>query len=213
LGGSEKVASLLLTLVGESGDEDQGSGPRQICCVCVKERAGPNVSSDVSADFVNADSEVLSLSSLSRPLRLREIKALERQAGRHRQRKGRSDATTSIKSKSSDHHHLREGEDASHVDSGCEVESGDSGTGDDGHEHAYSTNEDSGGAEGDCAAAAANSDDDDDDDDDEDPFLRAVGGRSNLLVGEAYQQRRLELERQADLKLQYRPTDTMERGP
>ena len=36
------------------------------------------------------------------------------------------------------------------------------------------------------------SDDDTDDDDTDDPFLRAVGGSSNLLTGEAYQRKRLE---------------------
>jgi hypothetical protein len=39
---------------------------------------------------------------------------------------------------------------------------------------------------------------DTDSDDDEDPFLKAIGGADKLLVGEAYQQKLLQLQRQHD---------------
>jgi hypothetical protein len=40
-----------------------------------------------------------------------------------------------------------------------------------------------------------------DDNDEEDPFLKAVGGSSKLLVGDAYRNMLLEKERLSDLKI------------
>jgi hypothetical protein len=200
LGGADKVGRLLRALKSAGGgdgggtsstDEEQGRTRRQICCICVDEPALPNHAGDRSFDDAQAEALPPSSSCSSHPLRLREVKARERQAVRRRA----AGATAPNKGGSGDRQ-------VSNGDEGDDDEDDDGGdaVGDDG----ASDSDESGAQDDDGNEHDEGADSDDEDDD---PFLKAVGGRDNLLVGEAYQQRMLELDLNCKLQL-HLPTTT-----
>jgi type IV secretory pathway VirB10-like protein len=142
---------------------DPTPSPRytRVCTVCGKQPALPDAS-DSAVGSESLDPE--------KPLKLRQIKTLQRQSA----------TKTSRKMQNSDRN-------------AAESEDGSNGSDDD--EECESDNEDMNAEESDedkrkpawtVAAAATN-----DSDGVEDPFLAAIGGVQNLLVGEAYQTKRL----------------------
>jgi Uncharacterized conserved protein (DUF2039) len=164
---------------------------RQICCICVKEPClegnggkydgGGTEDGD---DGVSSTGAAAGATGTSRPLRLRQIKTLERQQV---EKAGRS----------------REGRRLSRRESESDSDS-NSGSSDD------DVDDDPGDDRSDAGPDDADKDDledtDDNDEEEMDPFLRAVGGKDKLLVGEAYQQRLLKLQLQDESSDMKSPT-------
>jgi Uncharacterized conserved protein (DUF2039) len=154
---------------------------RQICCICVKEPSlegnggkgdgGGNGNED-GVDGTSSTGAAAGASGTSRPLRLRQLKTLERQ---QMEKAGRSRSGRRLS--------RRESESESESDS-------NSGSSDD------DDNDDVVHRGDDRSDAGPDDVDGDTDEEEMDPFLRSVGGKDNLLVGEAYQQRMLKLQLQ-----------------
>jgi hypothetical protein len=127
----------------------------RVCAICVKQPALPDEVDDEPTIHHNT---VINPDGTRRPLKLRELKSIQRQQEMAQAKKKR------VKSKVGDN-------------DDNEQEEGD----DDGHDHGDDNEETQEVHQDDDDQSASSIDEDD-------PFLRAVGGANNLLTGEAYQQ-------------------------
>jgi Uncharacterized conserved protein (DUF2039) len=172
---------------------------RQICCICVKEPSlegnggkgdgGGNGNEDGidGTSSTGAAAAGPSGGGTSRPLRLRQLKTLERQ---QMEKTGRS--------RSGRPRPRRESESDSDSDSGSSDDV-DVDVDVDNDDVVYRGDDQS-------DAGPDNADGDTDEEEEMDPFLRAVGGKDNLLVGEAYQQKLLKLQLQDESSDMKSPT-------
>jgi len=136
---------------------------RRICAVCVKEPALPESDDDKDPREGRAgDDREADDRDGKKPMRLRELKTLNRKSERRKERTGAADRFSAPTS------------------GGSYVED----ESDDGLKHSIQGGDD-------CSGFDDNDAGPDDESADDDPFLAAVGGPENLLVGEAYQHRML----------------------
>lgn len=148
---------------GDTGMEPSNGPYRRVCAVCVKE---PAIYDDTDEDDIEAKlSQKLRQAEAAkgRPLKLREVKAMERQLVKQTQ----SQSQEQQENDDDDDGHSKEDPQPQQSDDNDQALRKD-------------TND------------TFNIPDQDDDDDD-DPFLKAVGGADQLLTGEAYQLQQLKL--------------------
>jgi Uncharacterized conserved protein (DUF2039) len=135
------------------------TGNRQysrVCAICVKQ---PALTDEVDDELTIHHNTVINPDGTRRPLKLRELKSIQRQQEMAQTKKKK------VKSKVGDNDDIvpEEGDDDDHDDVDNNEETQAEVDQDDDDQSASSI-------------------------DDDDPFLRAVGGANNLLTGEAYQQ-------------------------
>jgi len=147
----------------------------KVCAICCKEKALADVNGISEAEQEIDEKKDIMEKKLGRPLKLRESKAIERKVivGREREKQRAKEERRRLR---------EEGGKGTKEDTNNHTDAKD-------HEMEVDDNDNE--AEDASDGSVGN---DIEPDEEEDPFLKAIGGRENMLTGEAYQKQLLEKE-------------------